>query len=53
MQYAFYEFKESDWKMFRKKLPGWQEAYMEKLNREYAALLSGSGPASKKFWALE
>ena len=44
---------ESDWKLFRKKLPGWQENYMEKLNREYAALLDGSGNASDKFWELE
>ena len=45
--------KESDWKLFRQKLPGWQEAYMERLNQEYVALLTGSGKASEKFWALE
>ena len=44
---------ESDWKLFRKKLPGWQESHMEKLNQEYAALLAGSGKASEKFWKLE
>ena len=44
---------ESDWKLFRSRLPAWQEAYMERLNREYIALLSGSGAASDKFWALE
>ena len=44
---------ESDWKLFRKKLPDWQEAYMEKLIQEYAALLVGSGKASDKFWELE
>ena len=47
------EVKESDWKLFRKKLPDWQESYMEKLNREYAAILAGSGNASDKFWKLE
>ena len=26
---------------------------MERLNREYIALLSGGGPASEKFWELE
>ena len=45
--------KESDWKLFRKKLPDWQEAYMERLNKEYIELLNGEGDASHKFWALE
>jgi hypothetical protein len=47
------EFKETDWKLFRKKLPGWQEAYMARLNKEYIELLSGPGTASDKFWELE
>lgn len=46
-------FSEKDWKVFRSKISGWQEAYMEKLNREYIELLSGEGDASEKFWALE
>ena len=46
-------FSEQDWKLFRSKLPGWQEAYMKKLNQEYIELLSGAGNASSKFWALE
>ncbi len=46
-------FSEKDWKVFRSKIAGWQEAYMEKLNREYIKLLSGEGHASEKFWALE
>ena len=45
--------KEADWRLFRSRLPIWQEAYMERLNREYIALLSGTGPASEKFWELE
>lgn len=44
---------ESDWKLFRQKLPDWQEAYIDKLNREYASLLTGTGTASDKFWELE
>ena len=44
---------ESDWRLFRSRLPIWQEAYMERRNREYIALLSGAGPASEKFWELE
>ena len=46
-------FSEKDWKLFRSKIADWQEAYMEKLNREYIKLLSGEGNASEKFWALE
>lgn len=41
-----------DWKLFPEKLPGWQEAYMARLNQEYMMLLSGDGCPSKKFWAL-
>ena len=44
---------EKDWKLFRSRIPDWQEAYMERLNREYIALLSETGPASEKFWELE
>lgn len=46
-------FSEKDWKLFRSKIADWQEAYMEKLNREYIELLSSEGNASDKFWALE
>ena len=45
--------KEADWRLFRSRFPIWQEAYMERLNREYIALLSGTGSASEKFWALD
>ena len=44
---------ESDWKLFRARIAGWQEAHMEKLNREYVELLSADGTASEKFWALD
>jgi len=44
---------ETDWKLFRSRLPGWQEAYMDRLNKEYIELLSGPGTASDKFWELE
>lgn len=44
---------EADWKLFRKMLPDWQEAHMNKLNQEYAAILAGSGTAADKFWELE
>lgn len=42
-----------DWKLYRKKLPGWQEAYMERLVWEYSEILNEEGKASDKFWALE
>lgn len=48
-----YQVKEQDWKLFRKKLPLWQEAYMDKLNQEYIRLLLEEGPASEKFWESE
>ena len=44
---------EADWKLFRKRLPEWQEAYMDELNQQYAALLASTGSASDKFWKLE
>lgn len=47
------EFLKSDWKLFRAKLPIWQENYMERLVKEYINLLSGKENASNKFWNLE
>ena len=43
---------EKDWKLFRKKVPQWQEAYMDRLAREYIAILSGNENSSEKFWNL-
>ncbi|MCR5834951.1 MAG: hypothetical protein K6G88_00415 [Lachnospiraceae bacterium] len=44
----------SDWKLFREKLPEWQEKYMEKLVGEYIVFLSKDDKAaSYKFWELE
>lgn len=42
-------FSEKDWKLFRKKIPEWQEAYMYKLNKEYIEILNGDGNPSDKF----
>lgn len=44
---------ESDWKLFKKILPQWQERYMERLVGQYIEILNGSGEASSRFWALE
>lgn len=46
-------FTEQDWKLFRKKIAGWQEHYMERLCDEYMELLSSDEKASEKFWRLE
>lgn len=48
-----YQFEEKDWKLFREKLPEWQEAYMERLIKEYAELLADDTSASERFWALD
>ncbi len=47
------EISEKDWKLFRKKLPGWQEAFMAGLNKEYIRILSQNKNASDNFWELE
>ncbi|GMA09105.1 hypothetical protein GCM10025886_22560 [Tetragenococcus halophilus subsp. flandriensis] len=49
---GYNDFTEKDWKLFRKKVVGWQEAYMDKLNRSYIDLLSEDKKPSEKFWDL-
>ena len=44
---------EKDWKLFRSRLPGWQETYMEGIIEEYRELLGSEEQASEKFWALD
>ena len=44
---------ESDWKLFKKMLPHWQERYMEKLIGQYVEMLNDDSEASSRFWALE
>ena len=48
-----YGYTKKDWALFREKVADWQEAYMDKLNKEYIELLTGDGRPSEKFWALE
>lgn len=43
---------ENDWRLFRSKISDWQEAYIEKLNKDYINILSGDGYASERFWKL-
>lgn len=48
------EISKSDWKLFREKLPIWQENYMEGLVKGYVDFLNDkSKNASDKFWELE
>ena len=42
-----------DWKLYREKLPEWQEAYMEELIVKYVEYLQGDEPAYTKFWEME
>ena len=47
------ELSRNDWKLFRERLPGWQERYMDKLACEYAEFLTDdSRQPSERFWAL-
>ena len=48
-----YSVKESDWKLFRKLLPEWQERYMGKLLGEYLTMIADKGLASDRFWKLQ
>lgn len=46
-------FTKKDWTLFRNKIIDWQEAYMDRLNKEYIELLSEDANPSEKFWRLE
>ena len=48
-----YDTTKADWKLFRERIPQWQENYMDKLTKEYIALLQGDDTPSSKFWALD
>ena len=45
-------FTKGDWTLFRKKIVGWQENYMDRLCKSYVELLNGDGDPSEKFWQL-
>ena len=44
---------ESDWKLFRKKLPGWQARYMQRMLDDYAKIIASQGLPSDRFWTLQ
>ncbi len=46
------EVSEKDWKLFSSRIAGWQEAYMDKLNKTYTDILASENTASEKFHKL-
>lgn len=47
-----YQLIESDWKLFKKLLPIWQERHLDKVIEEYKTILNQEEPSSEKFWEL-
>ena len=47
------EVSKKDWKLYREKIRGWQETYMEKLVTQYVDYLNSDVPASTKFREME
>lgn len=53
-RFKIMDISKKDWKLFREKLSGWQEKYMEGLVKTYVNFLNDdTKPASDKFWELE
>ena len=48
-----YEPSKADWKLFRERLPEWQEKYRARLCDEYAAILTGKDRGSEAFWTID
>lgn len=46
-------FTKKDWTLFKNKIADWQEAYINRLNKEYIELLSEDANPSEKFWRLD
>ncbi|MBW3349243.1 multidrug transporter [Limosilactobacillus reuteri] len=47
------DISKSDWQLFNKLLPEWQERYINRLNQEYKKILDSDDSPSNKFWKLE
>ena len=48
------DISKKDWELFRERLLGWQENYIEGLVKEYVNFMNDdTKPASDKFWELE
>ena len=46
-------YTDADYKLFRKRLPGWQENYMARLLEQYKAIIGEDALASERFHKLE
>ena len=46
-------YTEADWKLFRRKIAGWQTDYIDRLNKGYMELLGQDVPPADKFWELD
>ena len=46
------EISKQDWALYRRKMPEWQENYMEHLCKEYAEILTSDEQGSDRFWKL-
>ena len=44
---------DEDWKLYRSRVPKWQEAYMAGLLTEYEKIIQSEEQPSERFWALE
>lgn len=47
-----FNINEADWKLYRSRIANWQEAFMEKLCKEYFSILQADKNASNRFWEL-
>lgn len=46
------EISKQDWALYRRKMPVWQENYMEHLCKEYAEILTSDELGTDRFWKL-
>lgn len=46
-------FTETDWKIYKSKLPIWQEKYIASLLKKYNEIINDCSDSSKRFWHLE
>ena len=46
------EISKQDWALYRRKMPVWQENYMERLCKEYTEILTSDVQSSDRFWKL-
>lgn len=49
-----YELKESDWKVFKKKIPEWQNNHYSNLNKKYIGILQDDSlNEADRYWKLD